>query len=306
LQRLLSTATIVGLLIATAAAFAITERLKLVKSPVTGTKISAVFSPAHAPARIRVKLRHSDRVTLTVLTSGQKPVRTLVADELRRRGENVFSWNGRTDLGGVARQGVYLVEIHLAHQHRTILFPNRIVLDTTTPEVLDATPNREQFSPDGDHQADSVRIRYKLSKEAHVLVYLGGRRILRTRSHKPEGHVEWSGQVNGQLLPAGTYTLTVTAVDLAGNPAPASQTAGVTVEIRYITLASARITGIKAGTRFDIGVSTDAKRYRWRLGARSGFAHGPVLRLRAPASPGRYPLTVTEHGHSDRALVVVG
>jgi hypothetical protein len=37
LQRLLTTATLVGLLVATAAAFAVTERLKLTKSPIFGT-----------------------------------------------------------------------------------------------------------------------------------------------------------------------------------------------------------------------------------------------------------------------------
>ena len=40
LQRLLTTATLVGLLVATAAAFAITERLKLTKSPIYGTRVS--------------------------------------------------------------------------------------------------------------------------------------------------------------------------------------------------------------------------------------------------------------------------
>ena len=46
MQRVLTTATLVGLLVATAAAFAITERLKLVKSPIYGTEITSVFSPA--------------------------------------------------------------------------------------------------------------------------------------------------------------------------------------------------------------------------------------------------------------------
>jgi hypothetical protein len=306
LQRLLSTATIVGLLIATAAAFAITERLKLVKSPITGPKVSKVFSPAYGPATVRVRFRHADRVTVTVLTSGRHQVRTLVAGEPRRRGINVFRWNGTTDLGTRARPGTYLVEIHLAHQHRTILLPNEIVLDTTPPEVLLATPNRDSFSPDGDHQADSVRIRYALSKPAHLVVYLGKQRVLRTRSSKLKGHVDWSGKVNLRSLPPGTYTLTIGAVDLAGNPTPAAKQLHAQVEIRYITLANRRITGVRAGTKFDIGVSTDAKRYRWQLGARHGIAHGPVLTLRAPARAGTYRLTVGEHGHADRALVVVG
>ncbi|HVH51726.1 MAG TPA: FlgD immunoglobulin-like domain containing protein, partial [Gaiellaceae bacterium] len=122
-----------GLLIATAAAFAITERLKLVKSPIFATRVTHVFSPAHSQASIRIKLRHSDRVTVTILSAGRDLVRTLVADERRPRGLNVFMWGGRTDAGAPARQGTYRVEIHLANQHRTILMPNVIVLDTIPP-----------------------------------------------------------------------------------------------------------------------------------------------------------------------------
>jgi hypothetical protein len=99
-------------------------------------------------------------------------------------------------------------------------------------------------------------------------------------------------------------TLSIGAVDLAGNAIPAAQRAQVQVTIRYITLANRRITAA-AGKRFEIGVSTDARRYGWLLGSRHGFAHGPVLRLRAPKQPGRYVLFVTEHGHSDRAVVTV-
>ena len=66
LQRVLSTAALVGLLIATAAAFAITERLKLVKSPIFGTHVSKRISPtcgcARGKAGIRVTLRHGASV----------------------------------------------------------------------------------------------------------------------------------------------------------------------------------------------------------------------------------------------------
>ena len=296
-----------GLLIATAAAFAITERLKLVKSPITGTRIvSPIFSPAHSRATIRIKLRHRDRVTVTVLTAKQRLVRTLVADKTLPRGENVFTWGGRTDTGALARQGRYRVEIHLRNQHRTILLPNEIEVDTTAPTVKLATPDRDAFSPDGDHQADSVTIHYTLSEQARAVVYLRGHKILGpTHSHQPAGKLTWYGRDGVTLLPAGVYTLAVGAIDAAGNETPGGRPVDAAIRLRYIALANHRITGVKAGTKFDIGVSTDAKRYGWLLGSRHGFARGPVLALRAPATPGTYPLTVTEHGHSDRAIVVV-
>ena len=70
MQRVLTTVTLLGLLVATAAAFAITEHLKLIRSPVFGTLVTKVFSPvcncSTDTAAIRIRLRHPDRVTVTV------------------------------------------------------------------------------------------------------------------------------------------------------------------------------------------------------------------------------------------------
>ncbi|HJX49472.1 MAG TPA: FlgD immunoglobulin-like domain containing protein [Gaiellaceae bacterium] len=309
MQRVLTTATLVGLLVATAAAFAITERLKLVKSPITGTHISAVFSPtcgcARKRANISVKFRHRDVVTVSILDSKLKPLRTLVAGQSVPRGRSVFRWEGLTDFGDKAPEGTYRVEIHLERQHRTILFPDRIRLDTTAPQVDDAHPNRLQFSPDGDQRADSVSINYVLSERAHALVYVNGQQVIRSRFDPTKGAVLWSGRVDKMLLPPGVVTLEVGAVDIAGNITPAADRARVRLEIRYITLANHHIVGVRAGKVFEIGVSTDAKLYAWRLGARHGVKAGPLLRLLAPQQKGRYTLTVRELGHVDSATVLV-
>ena len=299
--------TLLGLLIGTSAAFAVTEKLKLEKSPITGTRVSAAFSPtcgcARDKANISVRFRRKDTVTVAVLTAGRRLVRTLVDGVPVPRGRAVFRWDGRADSGELAPDGSYRVQIHLARAHRTILLPNEIALDTEVPKILPVA-NRTVFSPDGDHQADAVTIRFTLSEPAHALVFLGDRLIIRSRSHARTGAVTWNGKVDGHVLPAGTVTLAIGAVDLAGNAIPPAERARLRLTIRYITLASARIAAA-AGTRFEIGVSTDARRYGWLLAGRHGYAHGPVLRLRAPQQPGRYALTVTEHGHSDRATVVV-
>jgi hypothetical protein len=149
-----------------------------------------------------------------------------------------------------------------------------------------------------------VSIRYRLSKRAAALVYLGERRIIRSHSRKPEGSVVWPGRLDGAALRPGTYTLTVGAVDVAGNVTPVAERARARVEIRYIELASSRIV-VGAGQLAEIGVSTDAESYAWRIGAREGTWSGPVLRLRAPTTRGRYTLTVTYLGHRDRAAVIV-
>lgn len=309
LRRLLSTAVLVGLLVATAGAFAITERLKLEQSPVYGTQMSRYLSStcgcARGKAKVLLKLRSRDVVTLTIRDARRRLVDTLAAGAAKPRGVNVFYWNGRTDGGGRARDGTYYVEVHLARQHRTLLLPNRIVLDTVPPEIVSAVPKRPAFSPDGDRQADAVTIRYALSQPAFVLVYFRGRRIVRGRFHRPAGSFSWGGMLGSRRLPPATYVLSIGAVDLAGNSTPIPRRAHVRVELRYITLASHRITGVHPRGRVKIGVSTDARHYAWRLQSRHGVARGPLLSMVAPAKAGRYRLVVTEHGHSDIAIMVV-
>jgi hypothetical protein len=310
LQRLLTTATLVGLLVATAAAFAVTERLKLTKSPIFDTVVYPKngFSPkcgcARGRATIRIKLRHPDAISVRILDADKHTVRILVDGVGASRGLNVFKWDGHTDGNVIAKDGRYNAEIHLAGQHRTIVLPNPIELDTTAPVVKTVTLNRDAFSPDGDHQADFVRIHYELSKSAHVNLYLDGKRILRTYRHPAKGSFSWFGTADGNVLPQRSYTLELGAVDAAGNSTPVAERQRFHVRIRFIELASKRIV-VRAGQRFSIGVSTDATRYAWKLGRRKSFANGPVLRLKASTLRGRYTLTVTEHGHVDRAAVIV-
>jgi hypothetical protein len=214
-----------------------------------------------------------------------------------------LTWNGRNDSGRRVRDGTYKVRIHLTGQHQTIEFPNRIQLDTKPPQVVSVEKSRDVFSPDQDHQADYVRITYTLSKPAHLAVYLGDTRVLYSRANV-KGSIQWFGTgPNGTLKP-GSYTLTVGAVDLSGNSTPVDQRARVRVEIRYIRLANTKIVA-RAGHAFEIGVSTDAKRYSWSLGRRKGKSSSHVLRLQAPTTRGRYTLTVTELGHASRAAVFV-
>lgn len=300
--------TLVALLVATAAAFAITERLKLTKSALMpGTKVSRSFSPtcgcARGHANIRIVLRRADTITVTVIDARKDAVVTL-AHGRYLRGEAKFRWDGLTAAHTRAPDGAYRVRVHLARQHQTIVLPNEIRLDTTPPQIVSVTQNRAQFSPDGDKQADFVRLTYVFSKPAHVALFLGGRRVLYTLSHRQKGTVTWKGVGTHGLLRPGRYTLEVGAVDLAGNKTPIDDRWRVHVRIRYIVLANTRIVA-RARKRFEIGVSTDAIRYRWKLGAREGRASGPLLRLTAPKKTGTYVLTVREGDHHARAKVIV-
>ena len=82
LARLPQTLIVLALLGATAAAFAVTERLKLERSPITGTRVDKVFSPVCECARdvavVSFILRRPETVTVDILDSHGDPIRTLV------------------------------------------------------------------------------------------------------------------------------------------------------------------------------------------------------------------------------------
>jgi hypothetical protein len=306
LQRVLTTVTLLGLLVATAAAFAITEHLKLIKSPIAGTRVSKELSPvcdcADSKATIQIRLRHADHVTVTILDSSLHPVATVArAQYVPRLEPHRFLWDGSTEAGTRAPDGVYRPEVHLVVARHTFLLPNQIVLDTTVPKVLSASGGNGVLFPGSGR---SLAIRYVFSEQANAVVYLDGSQIIRGRPTREHDKIKWAGKVDGGALPAGTYVLSVGARDAAGNETPAADRKTVDVVIRYIAVAP-RVVSVGGGTRFTVRIETKAPRYTWRLGGRHGAKRTSALRLRAPSSRGTYRLFVTEQGHTAIALVRV-
>ena len=306
MQRVLTTVTLLGLLVATAAAFAITEHLKLIKSPLYGTQVSKVFSPTcrclDNQATIQIRLRHRDAVTVTIVNSAGHLVRTIATDRVvATRTPVVFPWDGRTDAGTLVPDGAYHPWVHLVNARHTFKLANRIVVDTQVPKVLSATARPQIFFVG---PRDTLAIRYSFSEPAHAVVYLGRNRIITGRQSRPQGKVEWGAGLNGKPVRAGKYVLTVGAVDLAGNETPPAQRKSVTVVVRYIVVAP-RLIRVRAGARFTVHVETNAPRYTWRLDGRRGASRRKALRLRAPATRGTYRLYLTEKGHAAFAVVRV-
>ncbi|HYZ78588.1 MAG TPA: FlgD immunoglobulin-like domain containing protein [Gaiellaceae bacterium] len=307
MARLLSTLLVLGLLGGTAAAFAVTEHLKLQRSPIFRTDIAKTFSPVcgcwKEKARIRFQLRRADRLTLSIEDSDGRIIRTIVGGFDARRGKFGRYWDGRDDAGAVVPEGDYKPRVHLAHQHRTIVLPNPIRVDTTPPqvEVLGWIPRRHVLTPDRNFLHERLEVRYRLSEPGHVILYVGGKRRYRSRSQQTTGIARWFGRVNGRGVPAGRYRVTLAARDIAGNLSP--QVRVGTLFVRYVRLPH-RVYRVKAGTRFGTRVRTDSPGVRWRLGKRSGTGRSHLV-LRAPKQPGRYRLTVRVGDHRATAVVVV-
>jgi flagellar hook capping protein FlgD len=307
LQRVLTTVTLLGLLVATAAAFAITEHLKLVKSDVAGVEIPLkVFSPTcrcdTSKATVGVRLRRAGHVTVTIHDAAGHRVATIASGVLMQpREQKLFPWDGRTDAGDLAPDGVYHPWIALRRQAFHLV--NNITLDTRPPKVVSATtrtPKPVFFAGPGR----TIAIRYTFDGKAHAVVYLGRRQIILGRKVQPIDKIKWAGTLGGRPLPAGKYVLSIGAQDRAGNETPAAQRTQVPVILRYIALTPARVT-VRSGRRFTVHVETAAKRYTWHLGRRRGSHRGKTLHVRAPTTPGTYRLVVSENGHATTAVVRV-
>jgi hypothetical protein len=307
--RIASTLLVVGLLAGTAAAFAITERLKLVRSPITAPRIDPVIGPLcecpRQESTILFRLRERDVVTLTVVNEGDRPVRTLFGRRPAAAGDVEATWDGRDDAGEVVPEGEYRPRIRLEEERRTITLPaaNAIRVDTTPPEirVLDVRPRR--LSPGVGAAYNRLAVRYEVSEPARALLFVDGERTVYTYRRPLSGELEWWGSIGGTRVPAGTYTLELAAEDVAGNVSP--RVPAGTVEVSYVTLGRTEVR-VDPGARFSVDVHTDADEFEWRFAGGRGSASSGALVLRAPRAPGRYTLFVEAAGRGARAEVVVG
>jgi len=305
-RRLAPAALVAALLVATSAAFVVTEKLKLTRNPIVGPRVDKLFSPVcdcgTDTASITFRLRKPDLVTVDVIDSQGAVVRELARRRPQGRGAVSYVWDGRDADGHVVGEGAYRPRVHLDRARRTIVMPNPIRVDVTPPRVVSFTARPLVISPDADGRFDRATIRYRLSERAVVELYVDGTRAIRKLGTRPRGTMSWTGVAAGEPLPEGVNMLRLVARDVAGNLGPRSGSR--TVRIRFLDLGRERVETTPGG-RFAILVLTQARTVDWRLGGRSGTARPGTLRLRAPVAPGRYTLRVEANGHVRRAAVVV-
>jgi hypothetical protein len=313
-RRVAVTGLVLALIGGTAAAFTITEALKLEPSPVGSRRVEEVFSPTCGcptrVARFSLRLRRADRLDLDILSGGE-PVRSLARDlEVNKRHVRV-RWDGRDDAGEIVPDGVYHLRVQLQDAGRTVDIPRRIRVDTEGPELEILGVDRPVFSPDDDGRRDSIRIGYRTNDEAAPVVFVNGRVAAEASFKEPgEADVAWDGRVDGRPLRAGEYALFVRVRDAAGNLSPAGK---VTVEVRYIELAQSALV-VRRGGELRFHVVADAAGFSWTLRRSKGSVvradareKPGVVTTQLPdrIRPGRYVLEVAANGHRDRAAVRV-
>jgi FlgD Ig-like domain len=202
-----------GLLAATAVAFATTERQKLERTPFAVVRVDGVLSPVCRcgtnAATLALRFRRKHVLTVEILDARGRVVKTLANEATVRDGVFSVRWHGRDDAGRVLPDGTYDPRFVLDNG-RTFDPPNPIVVDSTRPatRLLSARPRRVR-------QGKRVRIRYRVSEPAHPLLFVDGRRVIVGNAKALTAQIEWFAR-----LRRGRHRLQLAAVDLAGNVGP--------------------------------------------------------------------------------------
>ena len=301
MARILPTVVVLALLGCTAAAFAVTEGLKLERSPITKTQVSKVIAPdtaSYGTASIQFVLRKPDRLTVEIVDNKNDVIRTLVRSRPARPGTLQFTWNGRDDRGEIVPDGFYRPRVHLANEHRTIGLPNPIRMDAKPPLIQLVSVRPRVLAPYGKNNL--VRIRYLTSEKAQALLYVDGQQKTHVRRFLRAGKFDWGGKAARYLRP-GVHLIRLRSMDLATNVGPASR--ALRIVVRGVELRP-HLVRVAAGRRFGFRV-LNAQRYAVHFGSLHERHRGPLLILRAPKQPGRYVLRVATDGQVARGVVVV-
>ena len=193
MRKLAPTLIVAALLVATASAFAVEERLKLEDSPVLKTKITKLFAPKTGEARIGFQLRREESIELDVANDRGAVVRHGIGSGIFGQAFHQFAWDGRDDAGRTVPDGVYHVQLELKDEKRTIEFPATVRVDSTAP-TIDVRLKHQVFSPDGDRRADHVDVHYRFSEPAYAILYVNGKPVGRSYRKKPVGSYPWYGK----------------------------------------------------------------------------------------------------------------
>jgi hypothetical protein len=198
------------LIAASAAAFLRTEQLKLHHSPVTRPHVRQAISPGctasgcHPVAHMHFTLRDAQTISLAMAQPNGSPVKQLVSNRRFPKGIVHVAWDGTTDAGPRAPDGRYDLQVTLAGGRR-VTIPDPVVVDTVAPTVTLGTIKR---------QPTLVTIHYTRSPgigHAEMIVTQNGRVVLQKNVRRRKCRLQ------ANQVPPGRSTVTIVAVDAAGN-----------------------------------------------------------------------------------------
>jgi hypothetical protein len=276
-------------------------------------------------ADLALRMRQSDVVTVDLVEEAGDPVRRLATDrEVGRSTVLALRWNGRTDAGSIAPDGLYRVRASLTRRGRSVIVPRLITLDTTppTPHVVSITPG-QVVGP----KTPAMGIKVKGISRHRATRF----RVLRTDLGKPQlvargfrkGGLRkwtWNGRSGGKPVPPGVYVVQVIVRDKAGNlgrtpatipPDPGDSPGPAGITVRSLA-AQPPLRPVTAGDKAEFFVDARQRAYRWavrRVGAkrpvrRGKVAGGPAkpLRVRAPRGTSGLYFLELQSGRSNTSV----
>jgi hypothetical protein len=308
------------LVAATFAAFFVAQRLKSEPLVAEITRMTRHFSPngdgRRDVSRIRVRVREDDDVTITIVDDADDEVSRL-ADGVPATADRAVrvTWDGTTEDGGRASEGVYRVRVSLRRGGRAVTLGPGLRLDVTAPRptVFAGGPDGSEWisGPVAGPVPFSVRV---VSERFPTRIS-----VRRTSAGKPqrvsafelppgEREGEWDGRAGGGPAPPGTYQIVAAVRDVSANvglSAPADPRPGTIrgrpgVSVRGL-IARPPADPVRAGELVPFAVDSRGRPYRWRIfrvgerkPQRKGRkASGGELKLRAPRdSSGLYVLNL--------------
>jgi hypothetical protein len=343
-ERVTRRATIVFalLVVATVAAFFVTQRLKRSSPVVRHVHLPLYVSPngdgRKDTAVIRFRLpKTDDRVTVSMVDANGDEVRRL-ADRRLTKGRHRFVWNGRDSSAAILPDGFYYLRVVLGGQGRGTIARRGIHLLTAKP-----SPKLVSVSPARVHAGGREPVTLRFSGPANPAPVFSvyrtdagpARLVARFAGAAGSSAGTWDGRVRGRPAPPGTYAFGVTVENralVAGSSPPklpptaesAQPHTGVTVAG---LVATAPLDAVPAGSGADITVGGATGRVRFALtplgggrALRHGVGQAPVLRIGVPpktrtgvymvrlsaaAGSARVPVAVRGRSPGGRVLVVL-
>jgi FlgD Ig-like domain len=248
-------AAFAALVLATIAAFFVTQRLKnefplVLRFAASPQAISPNGDGSRDRTMVGFDLSEPAEVSFSVLDGEGNEVRRIVDDRrLRGDAKHRFAWDGRDDSGERVPDGVYRLRVVRRDEGRVINSLKEVRVDTKPPRVRLVSVRPGVIAPGDPDQQPRVRVRYRGPRneapEFRVFRTDDGppRVVLRFRGNDRRLAL-WTGTIRGRPAVDGDYAFTVTVRDRAGNlsvaPAeiPSRRTArpGTGVSVRHLTL----------------------------------------------------------------------
>jgi flagellar hook assembly protein FlgD len=221
-----------------------------------GTVTNAAFSPNGDGVKDTVSVGYTlataQHVHIEVRNGAGTVVQTILNNGAKAAGSFTVSWNGKAGLLD-APSGTYSLRISSVADAggATALVTASVRVDRVSPVVTRPAGTATTFYPVVDGFRDTFLPKFTVGETSAVQLVLRNsagstvRTITQTVQADKAGTLTWNGRnTAGALVPAGTYTWRVVAVDAAGRK---TTTTGRSIAVRRTKLTSRTVTLTKTG-----------------------------------------------------------